>query len=696
MSEETMDNIPGNFNFDLPKNRSNVIKVIGIGGGGGNAINYMFQQGIMGVDFVICNTDSQALEKSSVPIKIQLGASLTEGLGAGANPDVGRQAAQESLEDVKTLLSTQTKMIFITAGMGGGTGTGAAPIIAKMAREMDILTVGIVTMPFQFEGKIRLEQAQKGLEELKSSVDSLIVINNNKLREVYGNLGFKAGFAKADEVLATAARGIAEVITHHYTQNIDLKDAKTVLSNSGSAIMGSAIAEGANRAQESIVKALDSPLLNDNKIAGCKNVLLLIVSGEEEITIDEIGEINDFIQTEAGNNTNIIMGVGEDPALGSTISVTIIATGFNSEQQHEIVNTEAKKIIHTLEEEQPLIQDLTQEKAPQSIFEVPIETPSDEPIIKYSLEDEADEVKPVLDPLPKVVLEEFEALPKVTNQALEVTPQDESIDQTTINAIEVDDVQVVSPNDGIEVIDTIVVAVEENPLIATKQEIASLEVIAEQVTPIQSTPSIEEVEDVTLEDDFVFNEIDSSTNEIDVVDHKLIESEEKQQIQFEFELPIQKELTSQEIEAPQTIEEPIATVFQLEEIKEAPVNQLEELQATEIADIELKVIAEIPENEEAKQALPPTGSSPFDQSIRESINLQNEKRKEQLKQFNYTFNNNINRIEEMERQPAYKRLGFELDGTQEEQAPSTLSLDSDSNDDIQLRSNNSFLHDNVD
>ena len=696
MSEETMDNIPGNFNFDLPKNRSNVIKVIGIGGGGGNAINYMFQQGIMGVDFVICNTDSQALEKSSVPIKIQLGASLTEGLGAGANPDVGRQAAQESLEDVKTLLSTQTKMIFITAGMGGGTGTGAAPIIAKMAREMDILTVGIVTMPFQFEGKIRLEQAQKGLEELKSSVDSLIVINNNKLREVYGNLGFKAGFAKADEVLATAARGIAEVITHHYTQNIDLKDAKTVLSNSGSAIMGSAIAEGANRAQESIVKALDSPLLNDNKIAGCKNVLLLIVSGEEEITIDEIGEINDFIQTEAGNNTNIIMGVGEDPALGSTISVTIIATGFNSEQQHEIVNTEAKKIIHTLEEEQPLIQDLTQEKAPQSIFEVPIETPSDEPIIKYSLEDEADEVKPVLDPLPKVVLEEFEASPKVTNQALEVTPQDESIDQITINAIEVDDVQVVSPNDGIEVVDTIVVAVEENPLIATTQEIASLEVIAEQVIPIQSTPSIEAVDDVTLEDDFVFNEIDSSINEIDVVDHELIESEEKQQIQFEFELPIQKELTSQEIEVPQTIEEPIATVFQLEEIKEAPVNQLEELQATEIADIELKVIAEIPENEEAKQALPPTGSSPFDQSIRESINLQNEKRKEQLKQFNYTFNNNINRIEEMERQPAYKRLGFELDGTQEEQAPSTLSLDSDSNDDIQLRSNNSFLHDNVD
>ena len=354
-----MDTFTTGINFDLPKNKSNVIKVIGVGGGGSNAINYMFQQGIMGVDFVVCNTDAQALEKSAVPIKIQLGASLTEGLGAGANPDVGRQSAQESYDDLHTLLSTQTKMVFITAGMGGGTGTGAAPIIARMAKDLDVLTVGIVTMPFQFEGKIRLEQAQKGMEELKNNVDSLIVINNNKLREVYGNLGFKAGFSKADEVLATAARGIAEVITHHYTQNIDLKDAKTVLTNSGSAIMGSANASGANRAQESIVKALDSPLLNDNKITGCKNVLLLIVSGEEEITIDEIGEINDFIQSEAGNNTNIIMGVGDDPELGDSISVTIIATGFNSDQQHEIVNTEAKKVIHTLEEDQGTVNTAT-------------------------------------------------------------------------------------------------------------------------------------------------------------------------------------------------------------------------------------------------------------------------------------------------------------------------------------------------
>ena len=350
MQSENKDN----FSFDLPKNKSNVIKVIGVGGGGSNAINYMFRQGIKGVDFVVSNTDAQALSESAVPIKIQLGATLTEGLGAGANPEIGASAAKESIEDLQTLLTTQTKMVFITAGMGGGTGTGAAPIIAQMAKDLDILTVGIVTMPFQFEGKLRVDQAQRGLDNMKQAVDSLIVINNNKLREVYGNLGFKAGFAKADEVLATAARGIAEVITHHYTQNIDLKDAKTVLTDSGTAIMGSGDASGANRAQDAIEKALDSPLLNDNKITGCRNVLLLIVSGSEEITIDEIGEINDFIQGEAGNNANIIMGVGEDETLGSSISVTIIATGFAADQQHEIVNAEAKKIIHNLEDEQKM------------------------------------------------------------------------------------------------------------------------------------------------------------------------------------------------------------------------------------------------------------------------------------------------------------------------------------------------------
>ncbi len=379
-----------NISFDLPKNRSNVIKVIGVGGGGSNAINHMFSQGIKGVDFVICNTDAQALENSAVPIKIQLGVTLTEGLGAGANPEIGEQSALESLEDIKNLLTTNTKMVFITAGMGGGTGTGAAPVIAKLAKELDVLTVGIVTIPFQFEGKIRNEQAQIGIEKLRANCDSLIVINNNKLREVYGNLGFKAGFSKADEVLATAARGIAEVITHHYTQNIDLRDAKTVLANSGTAIMGSASASGADRAQEAINKALDSPLLNDNKITGAKNVLLLIVSGVEEITIDEIGEISDHIQAEAGHSANIIMGVGEDEALEGAIAITVIATGFTAEQQNDIVNTEAKRVIHILGDEQTAEQELMSKP---SVIEIPVDEKTQDPVIRHTLfeEDEGKE-----------------------------------------------------------------------------------------------------------------------------------------------------------------------------------------------------------------------------------------------------------------------------------------------------------------
>ena len=322
------DFLGGDFAFDLPKNRSASIKVIGVGGGGTNAVNYMFNQGIHGVDFVVCNTDAQALNNSPVPSRVQLGVSLTEGLGAGANPEIGKKAAVESADEIKGMLSSNTKMVFITAGMGGGTGTGAAPVIASIARDLDILTVGIVTVPFSFEGKKRLEQARAGIEEMSKHVDSLIMINNEKLRELYGNLGFKEGFSKADRVLTTAAKGIAEVITHHFTQNIDLHDVKTVLANSGTAIMGSATATGENRAKEGIVKALDSPLLNNNKITGSKNVLLLILSGAKEITMDEIAVINEYIQNEAGNSADIIMGIGEDENLQEGISITVVATGF--------------------------------------------------------------------------------------------------------------------------------------------------------------------------------------------------------------------------------------------------------------------------------------------------------------------------------------------------------------------------------
>ncbi|WP_313383885.1 cell division protein FtsZ [Chishuiella sp.] len=347
------DTLTGDIVFNLPKSRSQAIKVIGVGGGGSNAVNYMFEQGIAGVEFVICNTDSQALSNSPVSTRIQLGQAITEGLGAGANPEVGEQSAIESAEDVKAVLDEGTKMVFITAGMGGGTGTGAAPVIAGIAKEMDILTVGIVTAPFFFEGRMRLEQAEKGIEKLRKNVDSLIVINNDKLRELYGNLGFKNGFSKADEVLTTAAKGIAEVITQHYAMNIDLRDARTVLKNSGTAIMGSAKGSGENKAKDAISSALDSPLLNNNKITGARNVLLLILSGNNEITMDEIGIINDYIQQEAGNSANIIMGIGEDLELGDSISVTVVATGFPTEDQ-TYTGKEEQKIVHTLEEDQPI------------------------------------------------------------------------------------------------------------------------------------------------------------------------------------------------------------------------------------------------------------------------------------------------------------------------------------------------------
>ena len=323
------------MDFQMPKNQSSQIKVLGIGGGGSNAVNYMFSNGIKGVDFVICNTDNQALEASPVPVKIQLGKDLTEGLGAGANPEIGRKAAEESADRITELLDANTKMLFITAGMGGGTGTGAAPVIAEIAKEKGILTVGVVTIPFGTEGGYRRQYADAGITELKKYVDTLLVINNDKLIEVYGDLTFTDAFAKANEVLNTATKGIAEVISEHLLVNIDLNDARKVLENSGTAVMGQAKVEGENRAIEAVTEALDSPLLNDNDITGAQQVLLKIVTGdgEGEIKMSELGKIKNKIQEVAGSNVNIIEGIGIDPELGMAISVTVIATGFQEKRR---------------------------------------------------------------------------------------------------------------------------------------------------------------------------------------------------------------------------------------------------------------------------------------------------------------------------------------------------------------------------
>ena len=323
------------MDFQMPKNQSSQIKVMGIGGGGSNAVNYMFEHGIKGVDFVICNTDAQALEASPVPIKIQLGANLTEGLGAGSNPEVGRRAAEESADRIIELLDANTKMLFLTAGMGGGTGTGAAPVIAEIAREKGILTVGVVTNPFSTEGGYRKQYAEDGLAELKKYVDTLLIINNDKLIEVYGDLTFTQAFGKANEVLNTATKGIAEVISQHLLVNIDLNDARKVLENSGTAVMGQAIAEGENRAIEAVMGALDSPLLNDNDITGAQQVLLKIVTGngDDEIKMSELFKIKNKIQEAAGRNVNIIEGIGIDPELGAAVSVTVVATGFEEKRK---------------------------------------------------------------------------------------------------------------------------------------------------------------------------------------------------------------------------------------------------------------------------------------------------------------------------------------------------------------------------
>lgn len=340
--------------FEMLKEKSSIIKVIGVGGGGGNAVNHMYKQGITGVDFIICNTDAQALELSPIPNKVQLGASLTEGMGAGSIPEVGKNSAIENIDDIKEMLGVNTKMLFITAGMGGGTGTGASPIIAKAAREMDILTVGIITTPFSFEGKRRKMQAEEGMEELKKYVDSFLVISNDRLRQIFGNLTLGSAFAQADNILTTAAKGIAEIITLPGYINVDFKDVRTVMKDSGVSIMGSSSAEGDNRALKAVEGALSSPLLKDNEIEGARYILLNISSGDKEVTMDEVSIITDYIQEEAGLAADLIWGNCIDENLGDKISVTIIATGFQTKDEREKEHSSKKIVSMLVPENTPL------------------------------------------------------------------------------------------------------------------------------------------------------------------------------------------------------------------------------------------------------------------------------------------------------------------------------------------------------
>lgn len=581
-----------NLTFDLPINKSNLIKVVGVGGGGSNAINYMYNQGINGVDFVVCNTDSQALQNSPVPNKIQLGVTLTEGLGAGADPERGAQAALESIDEINQMLNINTKMVFIAAGMGGGTGTGAAPIIGKLAKDLGILTVGIVTIPFQFEGKTRNVQAQDGIKKLRNNVDSLIVINNNKLRDVYGDLGFKKGFAKADEVLTKAAKGIAEVITNHYTQNIDLKDAKTVLENSGTAIMGSGSSSGDNRAKKAVELALDSPLLNDNRILGSKNVLLLIVSGEDEATIDEINTINELIQSEAGS-TNIIMGLGEDINLQNEISVTIIATGFAPDLQQDIIHSEPQKIIHSLDDEQQLQHELGSGQ-----------------------------------------IQMFDS---------SLMNRDENIER------------------------------KFEDYIPTSDDIKSIETDCEIVQD-EISVKINEV------DNFVVNDISDAVNDIEVLDYEVVIAENSDSLSI-VDFPLQQNLKEQKV------------LFHLNK-DEKIVDQNDEQE--KIKRYVLKLEEEEDEKNENKNLEDELNKfSPINNSIAEGLARRKEERKNKLVEFNYRFNKNL-KTEELEREPAYKRQKVDFNSEENDSSISNTTIGKDSSKTDVLRTNNSFLHDNVD
>lgn len=687
MSEQNNDTI----SFDLPKNQSSVIKVIGVGGGGSNAVNHMYGHGIRGVDFVVCNTDSQALSNSQVPNKIQLGVTLTEGLGAGANPEIGQQAALENIEEIKSLLETNTKMVFITAGMGGGTGTGAAPVIAKAAKDLGILTVGICTIPFLFEGNTRKQQAEKGVEQLRSSVDSLVVINNNKLREVYGNLGFKAGFAKADEVLATAARGIAEVITHHYTTNIDLRDAKTVLADSGTAIMGSAVASGEDRARMAISQALDSPLLNDNHIRGAKNVLLLIVSGREEITIDEIGEINDHIQNEAGGSANIIMGIGEDEELGDDIGVTIIATGFAPDQQVQVIGRAPQKVVHTLEDEQPVS---------QAVFDKPLskdEEESSDDMISAELarlskkapspsqpnlfEFDEDREEPQEPQAPQVQGPEA----PIRHELPEEKPEQQA--EPTENFEE--------PEEEAPAEVPVTFESEENEEPVEEAEGPVFEIDP----PVEEEESTRHVFSLEDEDDTPEEKPVDTPREMPAPEQPRCEKPEQEQPRSEEKpQPVKREEKEEKKTIRYTLEDYTELENQLRSAKpqhKSSPKQVE-VQKQEPEDDSLKF--EVRKVDDKSKGSGSRGGDPMESTIEESMKMRAEERRAKFKAFNYRFKNHpFTSVDEADNEPAYKRQGVQIEDTRysSENRSGRFTIE-DSEHGTDIKTNNSFLHDNVD
>ena len=783
--------IEDGIQFNLPKNRSSVIKVIGVGGGGSNAVNHMKTVGVNGVDFIICNTDAQALYHSPVANKVQLGASLTEGLGAGADPEIGRSAAEESIQEIQNILETGTKMCFITAGMGGGTGTGAAPIIAKAAREMGILTVGIVTAPFSFEGKMRADQAEEGIKAMRDAVDSLIVINNDKLRQVYGDLGFRNAFSKADEVLAGAAKGIAEVITNHYTQNIDLRDAKTVLENSGSALFGTGEGEGPGRAAAAVGAALDSPLLNDNHIKGAKNVLLLLTSGdgEQEVTIDEIGEITDHIQREAGGNANVIMGIGSSEETGSRITCTIIATGFPTGTQvlpsdkpevvkydldtnetgdvstlqtaleevpsaasservvmdletfEEVVEPEAEvhseaapattEVTHELDAETegfPQLPDedidatfeatlhndaqINEEEAPTvHVLEWDMEEDSEEAVVKEEVVDESDyDLNDEKDSNESSVLSggwDLFSQDELIEEEMELT----FVDEDESDAVLAEEETAVEAHSEADFDAPAPPQMERNTL--DSQEEYEEEVIAPfsaLETPTEDFENAhipnEDAKAIGEERRFTLEDIDGDGFTLEIEDLDTPQEprnhndsiEDTQYDPFDLslsEMPELKQKAEQEsVESSFTLAN---KEFDLEPQAHNTISEVETLDQEDpalhfqIKESETPAVKETPEEATNFDMDQPLSQMP--KRTLSDLPPKIQDRMSRLQSFQYQFKANLQNLSEAERVPAYMRQGMEVDlDHKSSEQPSNIGVDNDGN----IRTNNSFLHDNVD
>lgn len=631
--------------FDLPKDSSSIIKVIGVGGGGSNAVNHMFRQGIKGVDFVVCNTDQQALDISPVPLKVQLGSSLTEGRGAGSLPEVGMNAAIENLDDVREILEKNTKMVFVTAGMGGGTGTGAAPVIARLAKELGILTVGIVTVPFVFEGRKRRQQAELGIDQMREAVDTLLIINNDKLREMFGNLTLGNAFSQADDVLTTAAKGIAEVISVTGAINVDFNDVNTVMRDSGVAIMGSAAAEGENRAQQAVEKALSSPLLNDNQIVGAKYVLLNITYGDQEVLMDEIADITDYIQDEAGSTADVIWGHGYDETLGDKLSVTLIATGFKTNVDTGLPQKEPERRKVNLEEDRP------------TMITAPISNPISSPVqdgIKNEEEIESKEDLFVVKNIQETKEEPISETSTEVESNLTPGATAETTSETTENWTES------SPEASVETTEN---TLEETP-------------VAKEDVPVQKTMFTLDLDETETSDEPVAE--NNTTAEWNF----------QPPVNEESETPVNKTWLETENSS-----ETEMTSYNLDSTNEQPSPSTDGKVRYMLDEEEEKEVSN-----ESNWTVSNKSESTHQPSVQDNADLA-KMRQERIRQTG-TKMKSVEGLNELEKEPAYLRRSIKLEdiphSSETQRSRFTLGENKDDEGTTGLSGNNSFLHDNVD